>query len=88
MGPSHWQLLIVLIIILLIFGPKKLPQLARSIGKSVGELKKGLSGINEDIQDAGQADSQTGPAHSSPDVGESEARPVEHNANTQNTENK
>lgn len=38
-GP--WQLLAILFIILLLFGGKKLPDLARSLGKSLGEFKKG-----------------------------------------------
>ena len=37
-------LLILLAIILLLFGAKKLPQLARGVGESMRELKKGLSG--------------------------------------------
>lgn len=38
-GPT--QLLIVLMIILLLFGSSKLPDLARSLGRSLGEFKKG-----------------------------------------------
>lgn len=41
---GFWEILIILIVILILFGPKKLPELARSIGKSIGEYKKGLSG--------------------------------------------
>ncbi|HEU4716085.1 MAG TPA: twin-arginine translocase TatA/TatE family subunit [Candidatus Saccharimonadales bacterium] len=36
-------LLILLAIILILFGAKKLPELARGVGESVRELKKGLS---------------------------------------------
>ena len=39
MGP--WQILLVLAIILILFGGKKLPELARSLGKSLNEFKKG-----------------------------------------------
>jgi sec-independent protein translocase protein TatA len=35
---------LILVIILLIFGAKKLPELAKAIGKSVVELKDGLKG--------------------------------------------
>lgn len=38
------ELLIILVILLLLFGAAKLPQLARSIGESAGELKKGFDG--------------------------------------------
>ncbi|MDD2598905.1 MAG: twin-arginine translocase TatA/TatE family subunit [Kiritimatiellae bacterium] len=38
-GPT--QLIIVLAIILLLFGSNKLPDLARSLGRSLGEFKKG-----------------------------------------------
>jgi len=38
-GP--WQILLVLAIILLLFGGKKLPELAHSLGKSLGEFRKG-----------------------------------------------
>jgi sec-independent protein translocase protein TatA len=37
-------LLILLAIILILFGAKKLPELARGVGESVRELKKGLNG--------------------------------------------
>ncbi|MGH2771691.1 MAG: twin-arginine translocase TatA/TatE family subunit [Actinomycetota bacterium] len=36
------ELLIVLAVILLLFGAKKLPEMARSLGKAKGEFKKGL----------------------------------------------
>ncbi len=38
------ELIVILLIILLLFGNKKIPQLARSIGESVKEIKKGFNG--------------------------------------------
>jgi sec-independent protein translocase protein TatA len=38
------ELLIVLVIILVLFGAKKLPELARSVGESVREVRKGFHG--------------------------------------------
>jgi len=38
------EILLILLIILVLFGPTKLPELARAIGKSVREYKKGLAG--------------------------------------------
>jgi TatA/E family protein of Tat protein translocase len=41
------EILIILVIILLLFGPKKLPELARAIGNSIREYRKGLSSGNK-----------------------------------------
>ena len=40
-GFSFPELLIILVIVLLLFGAKRLPDLARSLGKSLSEFKKG-----------------------------------------------
>lgn len=37
------EVIIILVIILILFGPKKLPELAKAIGKSVKEYRKGLN---------------------------------------------
>lgn len=37
------ELLIILVIVLLLFGSKKLPELSRSIGTSLREIRKGVS---------------------------------------------
>lgn len=42
LGLGTPELLLVLVILLLLFGATKLPKLARSLGESAGELKKGL----------------------------------------------
>lgn len=39
--PGGQELLIILFVILLLFGAKKLPELSRSLGKSLSEFKKG-----------------------------------------------
>lgn len=45
------ELAIVLIIILVLFGGKKLPELSRSIGESIKELRKGVKGDAERDKD-------------------------------------
>ena len=40
---SGWELLVVLFVILLLFGSSRLPQLARGMGKSISEFKKGVT---------------------------------------------
>ena len=41
MRPGFWQILIVIALAVVLFGAKKIPELARSIGKAKGEFKKG-----------------------------------------------
>jgi sec-independent protein translocase protein TatA len=45
-GMEWW---ILLIIVLLIFGPSRLPGLFRSLGKSIGEFRKGVKEAHEDV---------------------------------------
>jgi sec-independent protein translocase protein TatA len=42
------ELLVVLIIALIVFGPKRLPELGRSLGKGIREFKGSVSGDNDD----------------------------------------
>lgn len=47
------ELIIILVVVLLLFGATKLPQLARSLGASAKEFKKGVEeGVDEDEADA------------------------------------
>ncbi|MCM1033846.1 MAG: twin-arginine translocase TatA/TatE family subunit [Odoribacter sp.] len=45
------QFLIILVIVLLLFGGKKIPELMHGIGKGVRSFKKGLSDIEEEVKD-------------------------------------
>lgn len=46
---GFWEILIIVFIILLLFGGKRLPQLAKSIGESIKNFKKGIGqGENSD----------------------------------------
>jgi sec-independent protein translocase protein TatA len=49
-----WEIVIIAVVLVFLFGAKKLPELARSIGKSVKELRSGLKeGLDdEDDEDA------------------------------------
>ena len=40
-GP--WQILLLIVVLVLVFGSKKLPELARALGKAKGEFKKGTA---------------------------------------------
>jgi len=51
------ELLIVLLIVLLIFGARKLPELARSLGASAKEFRKGIEASSEEEQEAQKSES-------------------------------
>lgn len=50
------ELMLVLCIVLLIFGPSKLPSLAKSIGQAVKEFRKGASNISKELDDLSKED--------------------------------
>ena len=45
------ELLIILLIVLLLFGAKRLPDIARGMGKSIQEFKKGLKEAEKDVSE-------------------------------------
>ena len=45
------ELVIILVIALIIFGPRKLPELGRSLGKSIGEFKKASNELRSTLDD-------------------------------------
>jgi sec-independent protein translocase protein TatA len=54
-GLGIQEMLIILVIILLLFGAKKLPELARGLGKGINEFKRAQSGLEEEIRNAAEA---------------------------------
>ncbi len=48
-GPM--EILVVLIIALVVFGPKRLPELGQSVGKGIREFRGSLSGEHQDTED-------------------------------------
>ena len=48
------EMLIIFLIVLLLFGAKKLPELAKGLGKSAGEFKKAKDEFNREVQAAAE----------------------------------
>ena len=60
-GP--WELAVILIVALLLFG-KRLPEVMRSMGRGVVEFKKGIKGIEDDIEgQSSEEKPQAAPPH-------------------------
>ena len=51
-GNIGWQgLVIILIVLLVIFGPKRLPEMGRSLGKGIREFKESITSSGKDDED-------------------------------------
>ena len=49
-GLGHWELMIILILVMIIFGAGKLPEIGAGLGKSISNFKKGVSDVEKDIK--------------------------------------
>ena len=47
-GIGIWELLILLLVLLLVFGPKRLPEMGRQLGKGMREFKDSVTGDGKD----------------------------------------
>jgi sec-independent protein translocase protein TatB len=47
------ELIVIFIVAFLVFGPKKMPELARTLGKGLKQLKTAMRGITESLEEAG-----------------------------------
>ena len=53
------ELLIIFVIALLVFGPRKLPELGRSLGKSLGEFKRASNDLRNTLEEEIHVEEQT-----------------------------
>ncbi|MDR4508347.1 MAG: twin-arginine translocase TatA/TatE family subunit [Candidatus Brocadiaceae bacterium] len=49
--PGGWEWIIILIVAILIFG-KRLPEVMKSMGKGIVEFKKGIKGVEDEVENA------------------------------------
>ncbi len=50
-GLGGWEILLILMVLLIFFGAKKIPELAKGLGKGIKEFKKATNEIKEEIED-------------------------------------
>lgn len=51
-----FEILIILVVVLMIFGPKRLPDMARGLGQSIREFRKSVRDVQKDIQSDKEAE--------------------------------
>jgi sec-independent protein translocase protein TatA len=52
------ELLIILIIALMVFGPRRLPELGRAVGQTINEFKKGANNLRETVEEEVRRDGE------------------------------
>jgi sec-independent protein translocase protein TatA len=58
-----WQeLLLIALIVLLLFGARRIPEVMRSLGKGIRELKKGMKEVESGVKDDTDSDSKNNPS--------------------------
>ncbi len=50
--PGGWEMVVIALVILLMFGAKKLPELARGLGQGIREFKGAVNGVKDELKDA------------------------------------
>ncbi|MDK2837162.1 MAG: sec-independent protein translocase protein TatA [Bacteroidota bacterium] len=50
MNLNGWEIPIIVLVILILFGGKKIPEFMKGLGKGINSFKKGLNDIEEDIK--------------------------------------
>lgn len=50
-GLGGWEILLILMVLLIFFGAKKIPELAKGLGKGIKEFKNATNEIKDEIED-------------------------------------
>ena len=75
-GPiGVWEMVIILVIALIVFGPRKLPELGRSLGKSLGEFKRASNELRNTLDEEIRVEERRAPKAAAPKTGPAAAPP-------------
>ena len=58
---GHWEIIVLLVVVLLIFGPSQLPKLAKGIGKSIQSFKSGIKDSEREEETKSSKELAAGP---------------------------
>jgi sec-independent protein translocase protein TatA len=75
---SGWQIILIVVVILVLFGAKKIPDFAKGLGQGIREFKKASKEVTDEINSAGNetpaSSSASAPANTTP---QSQSKPSE-----------
>ena len=49
-GIGPWEILLIFLVVLLLFGAKRIPEIAKGLGKGITEFKRGMQDVKEEIE--------------------------------------
>ena len=55
-GLGGWEILLILLVLLIFFGARKIPELARGLGKGIREFKDATKEIKDEIEESAKID--------------------------------
>src|SRR5438045_7112222 len=61
-----WEVVLILAVVLVLFGAKKLPELAKGLGQGIKEFKKATREVTDEIQSAASVDDNYSSSYSTP----------------------
>ena len=65
--PGGWEMVVIALVILLLFGAKKLPELAKGLGQGIREFKVAVDGVKDELKDAQDSvESENDPSDNNP----------------------
>ena len=62
-GMGQWEILIIFLVILLIFGAKRIPDMAQGLGKGIKEFRKAVRDVQEEVDISGTNTNANKPPH-------------------------
>ena len=78
-GPiGMWELIVIFVIILIFFGPKKLPELGRTLGRGLSEFRRASTDLKRSIEEeiTGDAAPEKAQTQNMPDKADKETGPA------------
>lgn len=81
------ELIIIFVIALIIFGPRKLPELGRSLGKSLGEFKRASNDLRNTLEEEIRVEEQRPKSTTPPDTDDTPPAPPDNETIPRSTSN-